>query len=100
MLSTANMKSSQYIAMHGKQIRGLAFSSRSKGLLLSASLDNTVKLTRWVLQGGGWGLVRLALNSVEINIRVRMALAPCVCGGGALSSEIQFIEFKMYCFSK
>ncbi|XP_014444927.1 E3 ubiquitin-protein ligase RFWD3 [Tupaia chinensis] len=45
MLSTANMKSSQYIPMHGKQIRGLAFSSRSKGLLLSASLDNTVKLT-------------------------------------------------------
>uniref|UniRef100_A0A8C0M0K6 RING-type domain-containing protein n=1 Tax=Canis lupus familiaris TaxID=9615 RepID=A0A8C0M0K6_CANLF len=46
MLSTANMKSSQYIPMHGKQIRGLAFSSRSKGLLLSASLDSTVKLTR------------------------------------------------------
>ncbi|XP_008570997.1 PREDICTED: E3 ubiquitin-protein ligase RFWD3 [Galeopterus variegatus] len=45
MLSTANMKSSQYIPMHGKQIRGLAFSSRSKSLLLSASLDNTVKLT-------------------------------------------------------
>uniref|UniRef100_A0A8C0RB96 E3 ubiquitin-protein ligase RFWD3 n=1 Tax=Canis lupus familiaris TaxID=9615 RepID=A0A8C0RB96_CANLF len=45
MLSTANMKSSQYIPMHGKQIRGLAFSSRSKGLLLSASLDSTVKLT-------------------------------------------------------
>ncbi|XP_021488240.1 E3 ubiquitin-protein ligase RFWD3 isoform X1 [Meriones unguiculatus] len=45
MLSTANMKSSQYIPMHSKQIRGLAFSSRSKGLLLSASLDNTVKLT-------------------------------------------------------
>ncbi|XP_065754991.1 E3 ubiquitin-protein ligase RFWD3 isoform X3 [Phocoena phocoena] len=46
MLSTANMKSSQYIPVHGKQIRGLAFSSRSKGLLLSASLDNTIKLTR------------------------------------------------------
>ncbi|XP_047385609.1 E3 ubiquitin-protein ligase RFWD3 isoform X3 [Sciurus carolinensis] len=45
MLSTANMKSSQYIPMHGKQIRGLAFSSRSKGLLLSASLDSTIKLT-------------------------------------------------------
>ncbi|XP_031313940.2 E3 ubiquitin-protein ligase RFWD3 isoform X2 [Camelus dromedarius] len=45
MLSTANMKSSQYIPMHGKQIRGLAFSRQSKGLLLSASLDNTVKLT-------------------------------------------------------
>ncbi|XP_017724205.1 PREDICTED: E3 ubiquitin-protein ligase RFWD3 isoform X2 [Rhinopithecus bieti] len=46
MLSTANMRSSQYIPMHGKQIRGLAFSSYSRGLLLSASLDNTIKLTR------------------------------------------------------
>ncbi|XP_008065919.1 E3 ubiquitin-protein ligase RFWD3 [Carlito syrichta] len=45
MLSTANMKSSQYIPMHGKQIRGLAFSRWSKGLLLSASLDSTIKLT-------------------------------------------------------
>ncbi|XP_066205519.1 E3 ubiquitin-protein ligase RFWD3 isoform X2 [Saccopteryx leptura] len=45
VLSTANMKSSYYIPMHGKQIRGLAFSSRSRGLLLSASLDNTIKLT-------------------------------------------------------
>ncbi|XP_036782815.1 E3 ubiquitin-protein ligase RFWD3 isoform X2 [Manis pentadactyla] len=45
MLSTANMKSSQYIAMHSKQIRGLAFSSQPKGLLLSASLDSTIKLT-------------------------------------------------------
>ncbi|CAK6436783.1 unnamed protein product [Pipistrellus nathusii] len=45
MFSTANMKSSQYIAMHSKQIRGLAFGNQSKGLLLSASLDNTVKLT-------------------------------------------------------
>ncbi|XP_066098979.1 E3 ubiquitin-protein ligase RFWD3 isoform X2 [Saccopteryx bilineata] len=45
VFSTANMKSSYYIPMHGKQIRGLAFSSRSRGLLLSASLDNTIKLT-------------------------------------------------------
>ncbi|XP_040838306.1 E3 ubiquitin-protein ligase RFWD3 [Ochotona curzoniae] len=45
MLSTANMKSTQYIPMHSKQIRGLAFNTRSKGLLLSASLDNTIKLT-------------------------------------------------------
>ena len=45
MLSTVNLKSSQYIPMHGKQIRGLAFSSGSKGLLLSASLDSTVNLT-------------------------------------------------------
>ncbi|XP_049642324.1 E3 ubiquitin-protein ligase RFWD3 isoform X2 [Suncus etruscus] len=45
MLSTANMRSSQYIAMHSKQIRGLAFSSKSRGLMLSASLDKTLKLT-------------------------------------------------------
>ncbi|XP_012868140.1 PREDICTED: E3 ubiquitin-protein ligase RFWD3 [Dipodomys ordii] len=45
MLSTANMKSSQYIPMHSKQIRGLAFNQESRGLLLSASLDNTIKLT-------------------------------------------------------
>ncbi|XP_034378739.1 E3 ubiquitin-protein ligase RFWD3 isoform X1 [Arvicanthis niloticus] len=45
MLSTANMKSSQYIPMHSKQIRGLAFSNQAKGLLLSASLDSTIKLT-------------------------------------------------------
>ncbi|XP_021076010.1 E3 ubiquitin-protein ligase RFWD3 [Mus pahari] len=45
MLSTANMKSSQYIPMHSKEIRGLSFSSQSKGLLLSASLDCTIKLT-------------------------------------------------------
>lgn len=45
-LSAANMKSSQYIPIHSKQIRGLAFNSRSDGLLLSAALDNTIKLTR------------------------------------------------------
>ncbi|XP_056381431.1 E3 ubiquitin-protein ligase RFWD3 isoform X2 [Hyla sarda] len=44
-LSAANMKSSQYVPIHSKQIRGLAFSDRSDGLLLSAALDNTVKLT-------------------------------------------------------
>lgn len=44
-LSAANMKSSQYVPIHSKQIRGLAFSSSSDGLLLSAALDNTVKLT-------------------------------------------------------
>ncbi|XP_075694380.1 E3 ubiquitin-protein ligase RFWD3 [Rhinoderma darwinii] len=44
-LSAANMKSSQYVPIHSKQIRGLAFSNRSDGLLLSAALDNTVKLT-------------------------------------------------------
>ncbi|XP_075432724.1 E3 ubiquitin-protein ligase RFWD3 isoform X2 [Ascaphus truei] len=44
-LSAANMKSSQYVPIHSKQIRGLAFSDRTDGLLLSAALDNTVKLT-------------------------------------------------------
>ncbi|XP_069595613.1 E3 ubiquitin-protein ligase RFWD3 [Ranitomeya imitator] len=44
-LSAANMKSSQYVPIHAKQIRGLAFSNRTDGLLLSAALDNTVKLT-------------------------------------------------------
>ncbi|KAM4721921.1 E3 ubiquitin-protein ligase RFWD3 isoform 2-T2 [Rhinophrynus dorsalis] len=44
-LSAANLKSSQYVPIHSKQIRGLAFSDRADGLLLSAALDNTVKLT-------------------------------------------------------
>ncbi|NXX79543.1 RFWD3 ligase, partial [Urocolius indicus] len=45
MMSVANLKSSQYIPIHSKQIRGLAFGSRGDGLLLSAALDNTLKLT-------------------------------------------------------
>ncbi|KFQ19498.1 E3 ubiquitin-protein ligase RFWD3, partial [Mesitornis unicolor] len=45
MISMANLKSTQYIPIHSKQIRGLAFSSRADGLLLSAALDNTLKLT-------------------------------------------------------
>ncbi|XP_074864715.1 E3 ubiquitin-protein ligase RFWD3 isoform X2 [Carettochelys insculpta] len=45
MMSAANLKSSQYIPIHSKQIRGLAFSNRTDGLLLSAALDHTVKLT-------------------------------------------------------
>ncbi|NXS61637.1 RFWD3 ligase, partial [Brachypteracias leptosomus] len=45
MMSVADLKSSQYIPIHSKQIRGLAFSSRADGLLLSAALDNTLKLT-------------------------------------------------------
>ncbi|XP_075289952.1 E3 ubiquitin-protein ligase RFWD3 isoform X4 [Opisthocomus hoazin] len=46
MMSVANLKSSQYIPIHSKQIRGLAFGTRADGLLLSAALDNTLKLTR------------------------------------------------------
>ncbi|XP_061231833.1 E3 ubiquitin-protein ligase RFWD3 [Neopsephotus bourkii] len=45
MLSVANLRSSQYIPIHSKQIRGLAFGGRADGLLLSAALDNSVKLT-------------------------------------------------------
>uniref|UniRef100_A0A8C0V0Q3 RING-type E3 ubiquitin transferase n=1 Tax=Cyanistes caeruleus TaxID=156563 RepID=A0A8C0V0Q3_CYACU len=45
MMSLANLKSSQYIPIHSKQIRGLAFGTRANGLLLSAALDSTLKLT-------------------------------------------------------
>ncbi|XP_055047831.2 E3 ubiquitin-protein ligase rfwd3.S [Misgurnus anguillicaudatus] len=44
-ISTANLKPSQYVPIHSKQIRGLAFSQQHDSLLLSAALDNTVKLT-------------------------------------------------------
>ncbi|XP_007568542.1 E3 ubiquitin-protein ligase RFWD3 isoform X1 [Poecilia formosa] len=43
-VSLVNMKASQYVPIHSKQIRGLSF-SRENSLLLSAALDNTVKLT-------------------------------------------------------
>ncbi|KAM3829160.1 E3 ubiquitin-protein ligase RFWD3 isoform 2-T4 [Vipera latastei] len=45
MMSAVNLKNSQYIPIHSKQIRGLAFSNRADGLLLSASLDHTLRLT-------------------------------------------------------
>ncbi|XP_077166724.1 E3 ubiquitin-protein ligase RFWD3 isoform X2 [Paroedura picta] len=45
MMSAVNLNSSQYVPIHSKQIRGLAFSNRSDGLLVSAALDNTLKLT-------------------------------------------------------
>ncbi|NXL81793.1 RFWD3 ligase, partial [Leptocoma aspasia] len=45
MISLANLRSSQYIPIHSKQIRGLALGARADGLLLSAALDNTLKLT-------------------------------------------------------
>ncbi|XP_072492655.1 E3 ubiquitin-protein ligase RFWD3 isoform X3 [Notamacropus eugenii] len=45
MISMADMRSSQYVPMHSREIRGLAFSSRSNSWLLSAALDNTMKLT-------------------------------------------------------
>lgn len=46
-ISTATLKPSQYVPIHSKQIRGLAFSRHQDSLLLSAALDNTIKLTRW-----------------------------------------------------
>ncbi|XP_015285194.1 PREDICTED: E3 ubiquitin-protein ligase RFWD3 [Gekko japonicus] len=45
MMSAVNLNSSQYIPIHSKQIRGLAFSNRSDGLLVSVALDHTLKLT-------------------------------------------------------
>uniref|UniRef100_A0A8C6X587 RING-type E3 ubiquitin transferase n=1 Tax=Naja naja TaxID=35670 RepID=A0A8C6X587_NAJNA len=45
MMSAVNLKSSQYVPIHSKQIRGLSFSNRADGLLLSASLDHTLRLT-------------------------------------------------------
>lgn len=44
-VSMVNPKASQYVPVHSKQIRGLSFNSRNDSLLLSAALDNTVKLT-------------------------------------------------------
>nr|XP_006012915.1 PREDICTED: E3 ubiquitin-protein ligase RFWD3 [Latimeria chalumnae] len=45
MISAVTLKGSQFVPMHAKQIRGLSFSNRPDSLLLSAALDNTVKLT-------------------------------------------------------
>ncbi|XP_032557356.1 E3 ubiquitin-protein ligase RFWD3 isoform X4 [Chiroxiphia lanceolata] len=45
MMSLTNLKSSQYIPIHSKQIRALAFGTRADGLLLSAALDGTLRLT-------------------------------------------------------
>ncbi|XP_077078620.1 E3 ubiquitin-protein ligase rfwd3.L isoform X1 [Siphateles boraxobius] len=45
MISTATLKPSQYIPIHSKQIRGLAFSQQQDSLLLSAAFDSTIKLT-------------------------------------------------------
>lgn len=44
-VSALTMKASTYVPIHSKQIRGLAFGQRSNRLLLSASLDSTVKIT-------------------------------------------------------
>ncbi|XP_053741710.1 E3 ubiquitin-protein ligase RFWD3 isoform X1 [Synchiropus splendidus] len=44
-VSVVNMKASQYVPIHTKQIRGLSFNRQNDSLLLSAALDNTIKLT-------------------------------------------------------
>ncbi|XP_041852349.1 E3 ubiquitin-protein ligase RFWD3 [Melanotaenia boesemani] len=44
-VSVVNMKATQYVPIHSKQIRGLSFNRQNDSLLLSAALDNTVKLT-------------------------------------------------------
>ncbi|XP_037538995.1 E3 ubiquitin-protein ligase RFWD3 [Nematolebias whitei] len=44
-VSMVNMKASQYVPIHSKQIRGLSFNRQNDSLLLSAALDNTIKLT-------------------------------------------------------
>lgn len=44
-MSVVNMKASQYVPIHSKQIRGLSFNTQNDSLLLSSSLDNTIKLT-------------------------------------------------------
>ncbi|CAN0329192.1 unnamed protein product [Lampetra planeri] len=44
-ISGGDLKSTQYVPIHSNQIRGLSFSSHGDSLLLSASLDNTVRIT-------------------------------------------------------
>ncbi|KAM3609835.1 uncharacterized protein V6R79_020946 [Siganus canaliculatus] len=44
-VSVVNMKACQYVPIHSKQIRGLSFNRQNDSLLLSAALDNTIKLT-------------------------------------------------------
>ncbi|XP_051787501.1 E3 ubiquitin-protein ligase RFWD3 [Erpetoichthys calabaricus] len=44
-ISAVNMKSCQYVPIHTKQIRGLSFNNQMDSLMLSAALDNTIKLT-------------------------------------------------------
>lgn len=44
-VSVVNMKASQYIPIHSKQIRGLSFNRHNNSMLLSAALDNTIRLT-------------------------------------------------------
>ncbi|KAI3371462.1 hypothetical protein L3Q82_023566 [Scortum barcoo] len=53
-VSVVNMKASQYVPIHSKQIRGLSFNRQNDSLLLSAALDNTIKLTRPTTRVNRW----------------------------------------------
>ncbi|KAM9377285.1 E3 ubiquitin-protein ligase rfwd3.S isoform 2-T2 [Pholidichthys leucotaenia] len=44
-VSVVNMRASQYVPIHIKQIRGMSFNRQNDSLLLSAALDGTIKLT-------------------------------------------------------
>eukprot|EP00057_Strongylocentrotus_purpuratus_P032302 XP_787195.3 PREDICTED: E3 ubiquitin-protein ligase RFWD3 [Strongylocentrotus purpuratus] len=44
-ISAMDFKSCQYIPIHSKPIRGLAFTGRNEGLVLTASVDKMLKIT-------------------------------------------------------
>ncbi|XP_070565742.1 E3 ubiquitin-protein ligase rfwd3.L-like [Ptychodera flava] len=44
-ISMLDMKSSQYVTIHTKMLRDCCFNNRQDGLLLSTSIDKTVKIT-------------------------------------------------------
>lgn len=86
-ISAVNLKASQYVPIHVKQIRGLAFNKQQDSLLLSAALDNTVKLTRYAT---GFALCQY-FPAVEITMHCEYTpLMPCFslqlmdehCGSG------------------
>ena len=44
-LSTVDLRHSEYVGIHGDVIRGVAFSPSGDGMLLTASMDKSIKLT-------------------------------------------------------
>ncbi|XP_002732699.2 uncharacterized protein LOC100377562 [Saccoglossus kowalevskii] len=44
-LSMMDMKSNQYVTIHSKMLRDCCFNNRQDGLLLTASVDKTIKIT-------------------------------------------------------
>lgn len=67
-VSAVNLKACQYVPIHAKQIRGLAFSRQADGLLLSAALDNTLKLTRY------WALLQLLCIQALLQMQLDASL--------------------------